>query len=351
MPDRHAGPRAYIVAAATTRFGRHEGSSALDLMAQAANLALAQSGLARDSIDGVLCGYATTFPHLMLGTLLSEKLGLDPCYAHGMQMGGATGAAMVMLARELLRTGTCRRVLVVAGENRLTGQAVDASIQTLAQVGEADTEVPNGASVPAYYALLASDYMHRTGTRRESLAELAALMRHNASGHPDAHLRDPITVQQVLDSKPIATPLHLLDCCPISDGAAALVLSADDGPVLVTGAGQAHRHQHLCAMRDVLDTGAARACGRALAQAQLNPSQIDYLAIYDSFTITLAMLLEELGYAPRGGAGARARQGDFASDGPLPLNTHGGLLSSSSRDSRIALIGAMPVPVAANTMG
>src|SRR5690606_21706138 len=264
---------------------------------------------------------------LMLGTLLSEKLGLDPCYAHGMQMGGATGAAMVMLARTLLRAGTCRRILVIAGENRLTGQAVDTSIQTLAQVGEPDTEVPNGASVPAYYALLASAYMHQTGLDRETLAEFAVLMRRHAIDHPHAHLRRPISIDDVLASKPIATPLQLLDCCPISDGAAALVISADPGPVLVTGAGQAHRHQHLSAMRDVRDTGAARACDRAMAAAKLDKQDIDYLAIYDSFTITLVMLLEELGYAPRGSAGVRLRRGDFSRAGALPLNTHGGLLS------------------------
>lgn len=324
MPDLH---HACLLAAATTRFGRHEGRSALDLMAEAANAALAQSGLRRADIDGVLCGYATTFPHLMLATLLSEKLGLDPRYAHGMQMGGATGAAMVMLARELVRAGRCRRVLVVAGENRLTGQAVDASIQTLAQVGEADTEVPNGASVPAYYALLASAYMHRTGTRREDLAELAALMRRHAASHPHAHLNEAISVDQVLASRPIATPLHLLDCCPISDGAVALVVGADEGPVRISGAGQAHRHQHLSALRDILDTGAARALGQAYADAGIGPDQVDYLGIYDSFTITLAMLLEELGFAPRGGAADRVRRGDFDAAGPLPLNTHGGLLS------------------------
>ncbi|CAB3856904.1 thiolase family protein [Achromobacter sp. CF-sbj1-Ac2-l] len=324
MPDLH---HACLLAAATTRFGRHEGRSALDLMAEAANAALAQSGLRRADIDGVLCGYATTFPHLMLATLLSEKLGLDPRYAHGMQMGGATGAAMVMLARELVRAGRCRRVLVVAGENRLTGQAVDASIQTLAQVGEADTEVPNGASVPAYYALLASAYMHQTGTRREDLAELAALMRRHAASHPHAHLNEAISVDQVLASRPIATPLHLLDCCPISDGAVALVVGADEGPVRISGAGQAHRHQHLSALRDILDTGAARALGQAYADAGIGPDQVDYLGIYDSFTITLAMLLEELGFAPRGGAADRARRGDFDAAGPLPLNTHGGLLS------------------------
>lgn len=324
MPDLH---HAYLLAAATTRFGRHEGRSALDLMAEAANAALAQSGLRRADIDGVLCGYATTFPHLMLATLLSEKLGLDPHYAHGMQMGGATGAAMVMLARELVRAGRCRRVLVVAGENRLSGQAVDASIQTLAQVGEADTEVPNGASVPAYYALLASAYMHQTGTRREDLAEFAALMRRHAASHPHAHLSEAIGVEQVLASRPIATPLHLLDCCPISDGAVALVVGADEGPVRISGAGQAHRHQHLSALRDILDTGAARALRHAYADAGIGQDQVDYLGIYDSFTITLAMLLEELGFAPRGGAADRVRRGDFDAAGPLPLNTHGGLLS------------------------
>lgn len=324
MPDLH---HAYLLAAATTRFGRHTGRSALDLMAEAADAALMQSGLRRGDIDGVLSGYATTFPHLMLATLLSEKLGLDPHYAHGMQMGGATGAAMVMLARELVRAGRCRRVLVVAGENRLTGQAVDTSIQTLAQVGEAETEVPNGASVPAYYALLASAYMHQTGTRREDLAEFAALMRRHAASHPHAHLNEAISVDQVLASRPIATPLHLLDCCPISDGAVALVVGADDGPVRISGAGQAHRHQHLSALRDILDTGAARALRHAYADAGIGQDQVDYLGIYDSFTITLAMLLEELGFAPRGGAADRVRRGDFDAAGPLPLNTHGGLLS------------------------
>ena len=193
---------AYVQGAAVTRFGRHEGRSALDLMAEAAEGALARAGLARQrgAIDGVLCGYATTFPHLMLASLLSEA-GPGPAlcawYADGRRDRGGHGDAG---ARAGARTGTCRRVLVVAGENRLTGQAVDASIQTLAQVGEADVEVPNGASVPAYYALLASAYMHATGTRREDLAELAVPMRRHAGGHPLAQLREPITVQAVLDS-------------------------------------------------------------------------------------------------------------------------------------------------------
>ncbi|MGX5663442.1 thiolase family protein [Diaphorobacter nitroreducens] len=321
---------AYLRGAGSTPFGRHEGRGALDLMAGAAHQALASAGLARADIDGVLCGYATTLPHLMLSTLFCERFALAPRYAHSMQLGGATGAAMLMAARELVRSGRCRNVLVVAGENRLTGQSRDSSIQTLAQVGDADYEVPNGASVPAYYALMASEYMHRTGVTSADLAEFAVLMRANAARHPEAHLRTPITHAEVLAAKPIAAPLSLLDCCPISDGAMAFVVSSEPGPhapVRLAGAGQAHRHQHLTAMADVMRCGASDAAAQAFAEAGLSLADIDYLGIYDSFTITLVMLLEEIGFAPRAGAAARARAGDFAPTGALPLNTHGGLLS------------------------
>ncbi|MGO4152875.1 thiolase family protein [Cupriavidus sp. YAF13] len=321
---------AYLRGAGNTRFGRVEGSTPLTLMAQAADAALADAGLARADIDGVLCGYATTLPHLMLATRFCEYASLDPAYAHGVASGGATGGVMAMLARELVGAGRCRNVLVVAGENRLSGQSRDQSIQTLAQVGEPDMEVPNGASVPAYYALLASRYLAETGMHADALSGFAVLMREHAAGHPDAHLREPLTLDAARAAKPIATPLRLSDCCPISDGAVALVVSAEPGggtPVRITGAGQAHRHQHLCALDSVLATGAADAARRALAQAGNTVGQIDYLAIYDSFTITLAMLLEELGIAARGGSPQRLAAGDFARGGALPLNTHGGLLA------------------------
>lgn len=321
---------AYLRGAGGTPFGRHEGQDAVDLMAAAAEQALGSAGVRRSDIDGVLCGYATTLPHLMLSTLFCERFALQPHYAHSLQLGGASGAAMLMAARELVRSGRCRNVLVVAGENRLSGQSRDSSIQTLAQVGDADFEVPNGASVPAYYALLASQYMHRTGVTSADLAEFAVLMRSNAARHPGAHLRTPITLQEVLSSKPITTPLTLLDCCPISDGAMALVVSAEpaaQAAVALVGAGQAHRHQHLTAMDDVLQCGAAQAARQAFAEAGLGVREVDYLGVYDSFTITLVMLLEEIGFAPRAGAAARARNGDFAPAGVLPLNTHGGLLS------------------------
>ncbi|MGO4306868.1 thiolase family protein [Cupriavidus sp. RAF12] len=324
-----AGVPTYVRGVANTPFGRLPGSTPLTLMAQAADGALADAGLARDQVDGVLCGYATTLPHLMLADRFCEYASLTPAYAHGMAGGGATGGLMAMLAHDLVRAGRCRHVLVVAGENRLTGQSRDQSMQTLAQVGEPDMEVPNGASVPAYYALLASRYLHETDMAADGLADFAVLMRRHASGHPDAHLRDPLTIEEARNARPIAAPLRLSDCCPISDGAVAVVVSTDAGPgtpVRIAGAGQGHRQQHLGAMKSVMETGAADAMHRALAQAGCAVADADYLAIYDSFTITLVMLLEELGIAARGQAIHRLRAGDFGVDGALPLNTHGGLL-------------------------
>lgn len=318
---------AYIKIAEHTAFGRLPGKSALDLMGDVANAIFASGEIKRHEIDGVLCGYATTFPHLMLASLLSEKLGLKPAYAHVVQAGGATGAAMVMLARDLVRVGRCRNVLVIAGENRLSGQTTDASIQTLAQVGDIVVEVPNGMSVPGYYALLAAQYMDRSGLDEAGLAEFAVLMRKQASRHPGAHLNEPISVGDVMASKMVAAPLHLLDCCPISDGAAALIISAEPSGVAITGAGQAHLHQHVSAITDIYETGAAIAKQRALADAGTTLDDVDYLGIYDSFTITLAMLLEELGFAARGQAPSLLREGVFDATGKWPLNTHGGLLS------------------------
>lgn len=320
----------YVRGTGHTAFGRLEGSDPLGLMAEASLQAIADAGVAPEAVDGVLCGYATTLPHLMLADRFCEFIGLQPSYAHGVASGGATGGVMVMLAVELVRSGRCRRVLVAAGENRLTGQQRDQSVQTLAQVGDPAVEVPNGASVPAYYALLASRYLHETGVTTAELSQFAVLMRHHAHSHPGAHLRQALSLAQAEAARPIATPLRLSDCCPISDGGVAVLVSAEPGvgqAVRIAGAGQAHRHQHLCTLDNVLETGAARSAAMALAQAGCTVRDVDYLAIYDSFTITLVMLLEELGIAGRGQAVARLLAGDFDAGGACPLNTHGGLLS------------------------
>ena len=321
---------AYVTGVGCTPFGRHEGSTALGLIAVAARQALRDAQIATTQIDGLLTGYATTFPHLMLANVVAEHLGIQPDYCHAIQSGGASGLMMVMLARELIRSGRCKNVLCVAGENRLTGQTRDMAIQALSQVGHADYEVPFGPTVPAYYALLAARYLHEHGLNESDLAEFAVLMRTNARAHPGAHQREPIDVNAVLNSKSISSPLKLLDCCPISDGAAAVVVSLEPpttNAIRIRGAGQAHRHQHVTQIKDIQATGARAAADLAFREAHIDRAQIGYLGIYDSFTITLMLLLEEIGFAARGEAASKVRDGYFSTQGQLPLNTHGGLLS------------------------
>ena len=320
----------YITGVGLTSYGKHEGSSSLDLMSQAAALALADAGLARGEIDGILCGYSTVSPHIMLATVFAEHFGIQPSYAHAVQVGGATGLAMTMLAHTLVEAGMVRHVLVVAGENRLTGQSRDASIQALAQVGHPDYEVPLGPTIPAYYGLVASRYMHEYGVTPEDLAEFAVLMRRHALKHPGAQFHEPITVADVMASKPVALPLKLLDCCPVSDGGAAFIVSREPtnaARVRIRGCAQAHTHQHVTAAPALNKLGAEIAIAKAKAATGIAISDVRYAAVYDSFTITLAMLLEDLGLAARGEAASRVRSGYFSPDGEMPLNTHGGLLS------------------------
>jgi len=320
----------FVTGVGLTSFGRHEGSSTLDLMSTAAELAMADAGLERRQIDGVICGYSTTMPHIMLATVFAEHFGIQPVYCHAVQVGGATGMAMTMLAHCIVDAGVARHVLVVGGENRLTGQSRDASVQALAQVGHPVYEVPLGPTIPAYYGLIASRYMHEYGVTEEDLAAFAVLMREHAATHPGAQFRERISVGDVMASKPVASPLKLLDCCPVSDGGAAFVISRERTNgfgVKVRGCAQAHTHQHVTAAPALAEFGAEIAVARAKQASGLSIADVRYAAIYDSFTITLAMLLEDLGLAPRGEAAARVRAGYFSRQGHMPLNTHGGLLS------------------------
>ncbi|CAN5382276.1 thiolase family protein [soil metagenome] len=320
----------WVIGSGLTRYGKHEGSNTLALMTQATDLALADAGMARGDIDGLICGYSTTLPHLMLSTVFAEHYGLLPRYAHAVQLGGATGFGLVMLAHLLVTSGAARRVLVVGGENRMTGQSRDSAIQVLAQVGHPVYEVPLGATIPAYYGLVASRYMHEFGSNEADFAELAVTMRQHAVLHEGAQFRNPITLDDVMASRSIASPLKMLDCCPVSDGGCAFVISAapeGPNPVRISGAAQHHNAQHISALASLTHVGAGACAASALSHAGRTLADVEHAAIYDSFTITLTMLLEEIGLAPRGRAGVLAREGHFDADGAMPLNLHGGLLS------------------------
>ncbi|MCZ2859878.1 thiolase family protein [Blastococcus sp. VKM Ac-2987] len=320
---------AFLTGVGLTPFGRQPGRDSLDWQCTAAGMALDDAGLGPDRVGAVIAGYSTVANHLMPANLAAERLGIRPDVAFGMSVGGATGLAMVAQAVALVRSAAAEHVLVVAGENRASGQARTTSTTVLAQVGHAAYEVPLGGNVPAYYALLASRYLWSHGLDDGALAALPVQMREHAVGTAGAHFREPITVADVLASRPVAEPLRLLDCCPVSDGGAAFVISrapVSERSLQIAGVGQAHRHQHLSEL-DPDDTGASRAAGIALGEAGMDLGGVHVWGIYDSFSITVAMIVEELGLAPPGCAGAYAQAGAFQADGRYPLNTHGGLLS------------------------
>lgn len=327
-------PKPIISGVGATRVGELHNSSCMGLHLEAAIAAIEDAGLRRSDIDGVLCAYSFTQPHLMLASWFSEYAGLSPNVCFAIQAGGATGATMVMQAASLVQSGACRNVLAVTGDNRLTGMSRDGAVAALAQVGHPEYERPYGISVPAAYALVAARYMHEYGVTSEHLANIAVSMRRHAHRNESAHMRDLLTVDEVLSSRFIAEPLRILDCSLISDGGAAVVVS--DGnmardipsrPIQIAGAGQGHTHEHIVCAPSLTDFGCKTSARHAFGRAGVVARDIDIAEIYDSFTITLLVELESIGFFERGEAGPAISAGALDLGGALPCNTHGGLLS------------------------
>lgn len=326
--------RAAITGAFGTKVGELPQASCMSLHVDAALGALDDAGLKRQDIDGVLCAYSITEPHLMLSSVFCEYFGIEPNVNTAIQAGGATACIMVMQAAALVSAGICRHVLVVTGDNRLTGLSRDGAVKALSEVGSPQFERPFGMSVPAAYALVAQRYMYEYGLTAEQLAAVAVTARRHAARHPNSQMTKPITIEDVVRSKSIATPLHLLDCCPISDGGGAVIVSSMDAardlrqrPVQVLGTGQGHTHEHIMCAPSLTEYGCAVSSQRAFAAADVTAADIDIAEIYDSFTITLVAELESIGFFQKGEAGPAALRGELDLGGRLPCNTHGGLLS------------------------
>jgi acetyl-CoA acetyltransferase len=207
-------------------------------------------------------------------------------------------------------------VLIVAGDNRVTGMSRDGAVAALSEVGHQQFERPYGISVPASYALVARAYMHEYGATPEHLAAIAVQHREHAARHPKAHKREVLTIADVMASRIIASPLRLYDCCLISDGGAALVVSAADAAadtpqprVDVLGCGQGHTHEHISQAPSLSDFGCKQSSAIAFGKAGVTARDIDVAEIYDSFTITLLVELESIGFFERGAAGPAALDG------------------------------------------
>jgi acetyl-CoA acetyltransferase len=327
-------PNAQITGAASTPVGELPGTTCLSLHVDAAFAAIADAGVDPRDVDGVVCAYSLVEPQIMLAAAFVEYSGLRPQVAMTLSNAGTTAAMMVMQAAMLIEQGYCRHVVVVAGDNRLSGLRDRAGGVIAASGTHAQFEYPYGATVPAAYALIASRYMHEYSVTVEALAAIPVTQRRHASLHPLAHKRTPITIEDVLSSRMIASPLRLLDCCPNSDGGAALLVSAAQPAadtrrqgIAILGAGQGTTHEYLIGAPSLTEFGCKSAAKQAFARAGVEPKDIDVAEIYDSFTITLAVELESMGFFEKGEAGPAAAAGELGIGGRLPCNTHGGLLS------------------------
>jgi acetyl-CoA acetyltransferase len=304
---------------------------------QAAQRALADCGVAKADIDG--------FVSVGMGTedstvTMAEYLGVDHRYIDGTMTGGSSFEFHVQHIAAAIRDGLCDTVLVTYGSDFLsrmgrtlgTGGFMRGSRHV---GGPSQYEAPFGNTLVGAYAMAARRHMHEYGTTSEQLAEIAVGVREYAGLNPDAMYRDPITVEDVLQSRMVADPLHKLDCCVISDGGGALILTTAERardlrqpPVYVLGAAGAQTHWNISQMPDFTDTAASRCGPIAFARAGIGPEDVDTIQFYDSFTITVLLLLEGLGFCKRGEGGPFVETGALRRGGRLPLNTDGGGLSS-----------------------
>jgi acetyl-CoA acetyltransferase len=303
------------------------GLSPLDLMGQAALRALDDAGLSLRDVDGL---FATTSQSRMPTLALAEYLGVRPRYHDGTNIGGCSFMSMVAHAQAAIEAGLCEVALITYGSTqRSLGRA---------NVAAPDANPYEAPYRPLYtassYALAASRHMHEYGTTREQLAQIAVAARQWAAFNPKAWERDPLTVEDVLRARMVSTPLTVRDCCLVTDGGGALIVtsaaraaSLKSKPAYVLGVGEDLGHYSISNMPDLTVTGAVRSGAAAYAMAGLRPQDIDVVQVYDAFTITTLLFLEDLGFCPKGEGGRFVADGAIAPGGRLPVNTNGGGLS------------------------
>lgn len=323
-----------IVGVGETPVGKVPGRSALWFNAEATRLALADAGLDKSQVDGLLTAPSFVAPFHRMSVAVSEYLGIRPTFSNTINVSGASAAAAVSLAAAAIHAGLAETVAVCCGDNMLSGMTRDLAVRALVESRDPQYEGPFGLLVATTFALTAQRHMAEYGTTREQLARVAVITREHARRKPGAQMTAPLTVADVLASKPITTPYHMLDCALVSDGGAALVLTtaerardARTKPVYLLGAGESYTQEHIFCAESLTTTGARISSRKAYAMAGIGPADIDVAGIYDCFTGTVIMMLEDLGFCAKGDGGPFVEAGEITYGGRLPINTHGGMLS------------------------
>ena len=320
--------RAAVVGVAESDLGQvAPGLTPLDLIGQATARALEDAGLTKADVDGL---FTASSYHALAALDTAEYLGIHPRYADGTNVGGSSFVSHLLHAASAIDAGLCEVALITYGSTQRSdgGKLVTPSAPF-------PYEAPYKPRYPiSMYALATARHMHEYGTTRTQLAEVAVAAREWARLNPKAFMRDPLTVDEVLSSRMVSDPLTKLDCCLVTDGGGAVVLTSPERarslgkpPVFLLGAGEATWHRNISAMPDLTTTAASESGPRAFTMAGLKPADVDVVELYDAFTINPILFLEDLGFCGKGEGGAFVSGGRIAPGGALPVNTNGGGLS------------------------
>lgn len=324
----HWRGKAAIAGVAESQLGLVDpGLTPLDLIGQATSAALAEAGIALSDVDAL---YTTSAYYPMAGPITAEYLGIRPRTIDGTNVGGSSFVAHALHAARSIAAGEVDVALITYASTQRSdgGKLVSASTQL-------SYEAPFRPRLPiSMYALAAARHMHEYGTTRKQLAEVAVAARKWARLNPKAFKRDALTIDDVLSARTVSSPLTTLDCCLVTDGGGAVLLTSAERakdlatePVYVLGGGEATWHSSISMMPDLTTTAAQESGQRAYETSGYGPADMDVVELYDAFTINPILFLEDLGFCAKGEGGDFVDNGRIAPGGALPVNTNGGGLS------------------------
>lgn len=308
-------------------------TSVAQLHAEVAIGALNDAGLNKDDIDGYFC--AGDAPGIGPLSIL-EYLGLDVSYADSTDIGGSSPIAQVGHAMRAIRDGKCKVALITSAGRPRSEEAAAGNLTERPEYPESGFEVPYRAALAPSYAMCAQRHMYEFGTTSEQLAWIKVASSHHAQHNPHALLPKPVSVEEVLASPLISSPLHRLDCCVITDGGGAVIVACEEvakslnqSLIKVRGVGEAIGYTRGSDI-NLTTSAVSKSAKSAFTEADVTPADIKYLSTYDSFTITVLLALEDLGFCEKGQGGRFVEEGNLISGiGRLPVNTDGGGLSSN----------------------
>ena len=317
-----------VVGLAESGCGIASGWSAMEIMANSVHDALDDAGIKLNEVDGV---FAATAFHSMAAMSLSEYLGLKPKFADGSQIGGSSFLSHILTAALALDAGLINVAVVAYGSN----QKSIGGFKTISEAMPYEAQYEPRMPVTAY-ALAAKRYMHEFGASREDLANVAVSARDWALLNPRAYTyeKGPLTIEDVLSARPIVDPLGKLDCCLVTDGGAAVVMTRSDRakdtkntPIYLLGAAMEHHHRMVSEMPDLVRTSAIDSSQRAFMMSSYKATDMDSIQLYDAFTINTLLFLEDLGFCKKGEAIELVKNNNIGPSGSLKVNTNGGGLS------------------------